>query len=98
MFKQNKHNKQNKPIKRTSKRVNNLRLVLDYKTLSVQECSFIKVNSPCVYRDDIPPLEKWFPIDFTKLTYYDIEIMRYDFPKLFKKVLKKYKLLKQLSK
>ena len=87
-------NKHNKPIKRTSKRINNLRLILDYKILSIQECSFIKVNIPCVYRDDIPPLEKWFLIDFTKLTSYDVEIMRYDFPILFKKVIKEYHLLK----
>tara|TARA_Y100001958_G_scaffold143127_1_gene119879 strand:- start:7726 stop:8028 length:303 start_codon:yes stop_codon:yes gene_type:complete len=95
MINHNKSNKHNKPIKRTSKRVNNLRLILDYKTLSIEECSFIKVNSPCVYRDDIPPLENWFPIDFRKLTSYDVEIMRYDFPILFKKVIKEYHLLKK---
>ncbi len=70
-------------------------LVLDFNKLSIEECSFIKVNSPCVFRDDIPPLEKWYPINFRKLTDYDIEIMKYDFPILFKKVVNRYHVLKK---
>jgi hypothetical protein len=70
-------------------------LVLDFNKLSIEECSFIKVNSPCVFRDDIPPLEKWYPINFRKMTDYDIEIMKYDFPILFKKVVNRYHTLKK---
>jgi|TARA_B110000495_G_C22852860_1_gene497303 hypothetical protein len=70
-------------------------LVLDFNKLSIEECSFIKVNSPCVFRDDIPPLEKWYPINFRKMTDYDIEIMKYDFPILFKKVVNRYHVLKK---
>ena len=69
-------------------------LILDLDKLSIEDLSYIKIQSPSVYRDDIPPLEKWYKIDFNKLTNYDIEIIKIDFPKLFIKVCKKYKKLK----
>lgn len=69
-------------------------LILELEKLSIEDLSYIKIQSPSVFRDDIPPLEKWYKIDFNKLTNYDIEIIKIDFPKLFIKVCKKYKKLK----
>ena len=44
------------------------------KFLIEEDLSYIKIQSPSVYRDDIPPLEKWYKIDFNKLTNYDMQI------------------------
>lgn len=68
-------------------------LVLDLDKLSIKDLSYIKIQSPSVYRDDIPPLEKWYKINFNKLTNYDIQIIKIDFPNLFIKIVKKYRKL-----
>lgn len=78
---------------KTNKISKNLWLILDLNKLSIQDLSYIKIQSPSVYRDDIPPLEKWYKIDFNKLTNYDIQIIKIDFPNLFIKIVKKYRKL-----
>ena len=72
-------------------RKRNLSLILDIKKLNIEELSYIKIQAPCVYRDDIPPLENWYPINFKKLTNYDLMIIKIDFPKLYIKIKIKYK-------
>tara|TARA_Y100001958_G_scaffold153762_1_gene141687 strand:- start:8625 stop:8906 length:282 start_codon:yes stop_codon:yes gene_type:complete len=69
----------------------NLWLILDLNKLTIKDLSYIKIQSPSVYRDDIPPLEEWYKIDFNKLTNYDIQIIKIDFPELFIKIIKKYR-------
>ena len=71
----------------------NLWLILDLHKLSIKDLSYIKIQSPSVYRDDIPPPEKWYKIDFTKLTNYDMQIIKIDFPELFIKIIKKHRRL-----
>jgi hypothetical protein len=70
-------------------------LILELDKLSIEDFSYIKVCSPCVYRDDIPPLENWYPINFDLITDAEIQIIRCDFPLLFKRIVIDYNSLKK---
>ena len=73
----------------------NVWLILDLNKLSIADFQYIKIKRPCVYRDDIPPLENWYKFDFTTLTNEDVQIIYKDFPKLFKRLKKEYNELKR---
>ena len=64
----------------------NLSLILDLKKLSIQDLLYIKICCPIVYRDDIPPINKWFKLDLNKITDNEFKILINDFPELYNNV------------
>ena len=73
----------------------NVWLILDLNKLTIEDFQYIKIKSPCVYRDDIPPLENWYQFDFTTITNEDVKIIHRDFPELFKRLKLEYNELKR---
>ena len=64
----------------------NLTLILDLNKLSIKDLSYIKICCPIIYRDDIPPINRWFKLDFDKITDEEFKIVLYDFPELYSNV------------
>ena len=73
----------------------NVWLILDLNKLTIEDFQYIKIKSPCVYRDDIPPLETWYKFDFTTITNEDVKIIHRNFPELFKRLKLEYNELKR---
>ena len=73
----------------------NVWLILDLDKLTIEDFQYIKIKSPCVYRDDIPPLETWYKFDFSTITNEDVKIIHRDFPELFKRLKLEYNELKR---
>ncbi len=73
----------------------NVWLILDLDKLTIEDFQYIKIKSPCVYRDDIPPLETWYKFDFTTITNEDVKIIHRNFPELFKRLKLEYNELKR---
>ena len=73
----------------------NVWLILDLDKLTIEDFQYIKIKSPCVYRDDIPPLETWYKFDFSTITNEDVKIIHRNFPELFKRLKLEYNELKR---
>ena len=73
----------------------NVWLKLDLDKLTIEDFQYIKIKSPCVYRDDIPPLETWYKFDFSTITNEDVKIIHRNFPELFKRLKLEYNELKR---